>query len=87
MTIVKHSVSISGHSTSISIEERFWQCLRAIAEREDLPLARLIARIDAGRASRHQSFFGHPAFRSGGCARPPRCQCAERGPVRNPGGS
>ena len=49
MTIVKRSVSISGHSTSISIEERFWQCLRAIAARENLPLARLIAQIDAGR--------------------------------------
>lgn len=49
MTIVKRSVSISGHSTSISIEERFWQCLREIAAREGLPLARLIARIDAER--------------------------------------
>ena len=49
MTIVKRSVSISGHSTSISIEERFWQCLREIAARQGLPLARLVARIDAER--------------------------------------
>tara|TARA_R110002020_G_scaffold458436_1_gene675876 strand:- start:85 stop:348 length:264 start_codon:yes stop_codon:yes gene_type:complete len=49
VTVVKRSVSISGHPTSISIEERFWQCLREIAAREGLPLARLIARIDAER--------------------------------------
>ncbi|MCE7027431.1 ribbon-helix-helix domain-containing protein [Jiella avicenniae] len=47
--MIKRSVSISGHPTSISVEERFWQCLREIAAREDLPLARLIARIDAER--------------------------------------
>ncbi|MBO0903080.1 ribbon-helix-helix domain-containing protein [Jiella sonneratiae] len=49
MAVVKRSVSISGHQTSISVEERFWQCLRRIAARERLPLARLIARIDAAR--------------------------------------
>ncbi|TFF23359.1 aryl-sulfate sulfotransferase [Jiella endophytica] len=47
--MLKRSVSISGHPTSISVEERFWQCLRAIAERDGLPIARLIARIDADR--------------------------------------
>lgn len=51
MAIVKRSVSITGHPTSISIEERFWQCLREIASREELPLARLIARIDAERGA------------------------------------
>lgn len=50
MAIVKRSVSITGHPTSISVEERFWQCLREIALRQELPLARLIARIDAERA-------------------------------------
>ena len=49
MTILKRSVSISGHSTSISIEDQFWRCLRQIADRDDRPLARLIAEIDAGR--------------------------------------
>ncbi|NDW05762.1 aryl-sulfate sulfotransferase [Jiella sp. 40Bstr34] len=47
--MVKRSVSISGHPTSISIEDRFWQCLREIAAREGVALARLIARIDAER--------------------------------------
>ncbi len=50
MSIVKRSVSISGHSTSFSIEDRFWQCLREIAAREGLSVAGLVARIDAERA-------------------------------------
>ncbi|MBP0614945.1 ribbon-helix-helix domain-containing protein [Jiella mangrovi] len=49
MTVVKRSVSISGHSTSISIEERFWECLRAIAARDGTSLARLIGEIDRAR--------------------------------------
>ncbi|MBO0661219.1 ribbon-helix-helix domain-containing protein [Jiella sp. MQZ9-1] len=49
MTIVKRSVSISGHSTSISVEDRFWGGLQAIAARQNVTVARLITQIDAGR--------------------------------------
>lgn len=48
--IVKRSITIRGHRTSISIEDRFWQALREIAARRGLPLANLVARIDAQRA-------------------------------------
>lgn len=46
---VKRSFTIAGHRTSISLEEEFWEALKAIAAEEGLPVARLIARIDGGR--------------------------------------
>ncbi|KAA0972603.1 ribbon-helix-helix domain-containing protein [Aureimonas fodinaquatilis] len=47
--IVKRSVAIKGHRTSISIEELFWNCLKGIAARRELSLAALIAEIDRAR--------------------------------------
>lgn len=47
--IVKRSITIRGHSTSISIEEEFWTILRAVAERRGLAIAALVARIDQAR--------------------------------------
>jgi predicted DNA-binding ribbon-helix-helix protein len=46
---VKHSFSIAGHRTSISLEAAFWQALRDAAARRQLALAALVAEIDAGR--------------------------------------
>jgi predicted DNA-binding ribbon-helix-helix protein len=45
----KRSVSLSGHRTSIALEAEFWAALEAIAAAENLPLAALIARVDAAR--------------------------------------
>jgi predicted DNA-binding ribbon-helix-helix protein len=53
--IVKRSVSIAGHRTSISIEEPFWEVLREIAEREKLSIQALIGRIDAERGEQNLS--------------------------------
>jgi len=53
--IVKRSVSIAGHRTSISLEEPFWQFLREIAERETLSIQALIGRIDAERGEQNLS--------------------------------
>ena len=46
---VKHSLTLRGHRTSVSLEDAFWQAFRAIAEREDLTINALAARIDEGR--------------------------------------
>ncbi|WBY17159.1 ribbon-helix-helix domain-containing protein [Erythrobacteraceae bacterium WH01K] len=46
---VKRSVEIAGHKTSVSLEPLFWDLVRASAQREDVPLNALIARIDAER--------------------------------------
>ncbi|MCC5996473.1 MAG: ribbon-helix-helix domain-containing protein [Oceanicaulis sp.] len=47
----KRSVTLAGHATSLALEEDFWRVLDAEAEAEGVPLARLIARIDAARAA------------------------------------
>ena len=45
----KRSVLVSGHATSVSLEEPFWTELTAAAERRGISLNRLISDIDKGR--------------------------------------
>lgn len=47
--IRKHSLTIRGHRTSISVEDVFWTVLEEIAEARRLPMAALIAEIDENR--------------------------------------
>lgn len=47
--IVKRSVSIRGHRTSFSLEQAFFDELSAIAKARDVPLAALVAEVDAAR--------------------------------------
>ncbi len=53
--VLKRSVSIAGHRTSISLEEPFWDGLREIAEREKISVQSLIGRIDAERGEQNLS--------------------------------
>jgi predicted DNA-binding ribbon-helix-helix protein len=46
---VKHSVTLKGHRTSISLEDDFWHELRRIAEEKNLALNALVAEIDIER--------------------------------------
>ena len=46
---VKHSLTLRGHRTSVSLEDAFWQAFRDIAAREGLTINALAARIDEGR--------------------------------------
>jgi predicted DNA-binding ribbon-helix-helix protein len=46
---VKHSFTISGHRTSISLEQAFWDALRTAAAAERVSVAALVARIDRAR--------------------------------------
>ncbi len=45
----KRSITISGHRTSISVEEPFWQALGEIAKSRNISIAALIAEIDRKR--------------------------------------
>jgi predicted DNA-binding ribbon-helix-helix protein len=45
----KRSVLIAGHKTSVSLEEAFWEELRAAAAERAVPLTRLIEEIDMSR--------------------------------------
>lgn len=48
--IIKRSVAIAGHRTSISLEEPFWDELKRIAAAREMSVNALIADIDARRA-------------------------------------
>ena len=47
--VIKRSVSIAGHLTSISLEEPFWAELNILAKSEGISLSKLIAKIDKSR--------------------------------------
>ena len=47
--LVKHSVRIAGHATSVSLEPAFWQALCDIAARRGIPVNALLTEIDAAR--------------------------------------
>ena len=46
----KHSVKLSGHSTSLSLEGVYWDALRSVAESSGLSVTRLIEQIDRQRS-------------------------------------
>ena len=47
--LVKRSVRISGHPTSVSLEAPFWQALRDIAALRQISINALLSTIDAER--------------------------------------
>jgi predicted DNA-binding ribbon-helix-helix protein len=47
--VVKRSIVIAGHKTSVSLEDAFWTSLKEIANARDLTLSELVASIDTGR--------------------------------------
>lgn len=48
--IVKRSVHVAGHATSISLETAFWRGLCDIAASRQMSVNALVATIDAGRS-------------------------------------
>jgi predicted DNA-binding ribbon-helix-helix protein len=53
--VVKHSLVIAGHRTSVSIEDAFWRRLRRIAAERALSVNALAALIDASRGDANLS--------------------------------
>ena len=53
--IVKRSLAIAGHRTSISLEEPFWVALREIATARGLSVEALVGAIDAARGAQNLS--------------------------------
>ena len=47
--VIKRSIDIGGHKTSVSLEDEFWDGLRAIAELQKLTVSTLAKRIDNER--------------------------------------
>jgi predicted DNA-binding ribbon-helix-helix protein len=53
--IVKRSVTIAGHRTSVSLEAPFWEALRAIASERGVPVQTLVGEIDSRRGRQNLS--------------------------------
>jgi len=49
--VKKHSVTLNGHRTSVSLEEEFWRALKEIAAARGMSVNRLIAEIDRDRGA------------------------------------
>ena len=45
----KHSLTLKGHRTSVSLEPEFWVAFREISASKSLPINALAAEIDADR--------------------------------------
>ncbi|HSB08772.1 MAG TPA: ribbon-helix-helix domain-containing protein [Blastocatellia bacterium] len=48
-SIVKRSIVIDGHKTSVSLEEAFWSGLKEIAQARCVTLSKVVAEIDDTR--------------------------------------
>ncbi len=49
--VIKRSIVIAGHKTSVSIEDAFWTALKDIAQARRQSVAELIGAIDGARQS------------------------------------
>ena len=47
--VVKRSIVIAGHKTSVSLEDAFWKGLKEIADDRDVTLSDLVSSIDTDR--------------------------------------
>lgn len=48
--VKKHSVFLSGHATSVTLEDIYWKALKKIAKNQNRSLSQLITEIDNHRA-------------------------------------
>lgn len=51
----KRSVTIAGHTTSVSLEDAFWHQLKCIAYQRSVSVNQLIAQIDTNRNTQNLS--------------------------------
>ena len=49
--VVKRSVSIHGHNSSVSIEGAFWNALKEIAVAQNISASALVSKIDSERGA------------------------------------
>ncbi len=47
--VVKHSVVVAGHKTSVSLEEAFWNGMKEISVERSMTLSELVGEIDTKR--------------------------------------
>lgn len=74
--IIKRSIVLDGHKTSVSLENEFWEGLREIAERNRANVSSLVQQIDHERKNGNLSsairvyVFNHFRSRAAGIQAP-----------------
>jgi predicted DNA-binding ribbon-helix-helix protein len=53
--VVKRSIVVAGHRTSVSLEDAFWCALKDVAAADGVSLAGLVGRVDASRGAANLS--------------------------------
>jgi len=53
--VVKRSIAVDGHKTSVTVEEAFWNGLKEIASDRQLTMSELVSVIDSGRLNANLS--------------------------------
>ncbi|MDQ2081213.1 ribbon-helix-helix domain-containing protein [Xanthobacteraceae bacterium Astr-EGSB] len=48
-SVVKRSIVINCHKTSVSLEDQFWSSLKQIAQDKSVTLSEIVGQIDSGR--------------------------------------
>ena len=66
--LVKRSVNISGHATSISLEPVFWEALRHAADTDGVSINALVTAIDEARTTNLSSAIRVWLFRRASAA-------------------
>ena len=81
--VIKRSILLAGHKTSVSLEEAFWQGLKEIANRRNMSVSALIGTIDNRRAEGNLSscirLFVLDHFRSLASVQPAETQARQDG--------
>ena len=49
--LIKKSITIKKHRTSLSLEKEFWDALKIVAKEQKCSIENLVAKIDSGRKS------------------------------------
>jgi predicted DNA-binding ribbon-helix-helix protein len=77
--VVKRSIVVAGHKTSVSLEEAFWNGMKEISALRNITLSELVGEIDGNRQQGNLSsairLFVLEHFRSrAGAAAPPQAE-------------
>jgi predicted DNA-binding ribbon-helix-helix protein len=55
MAVIKRSIFINGHKTSVSLEDEFWHGLHEVARLKNVPVPKLVEQIDQERNNNNLS--------------------------------
>ena len=60
--VVKRSIVVAGHKTSVSLEEAFWNGMKEISGLRNMTLSELVGEIDSNRQQGNRSLMADHSF-------------------------